>query len=174
MMQPIFLIGNADRRHTIAGYSPYYGVAVYYFFAVLRPQFLWQWTLPMDLAWSFYVAIATMLGAAFGDRSKTTSSDPPGGWHLSATHKTVLLFGTWITITFVTARNREVAYPFFIEYLKLFLMFWLGGACIRTVQQVWVIYLITAGTLGYIAYEVNYLCFSGGVHLHLSHGIRWP
>src|SRR5438270_11957778 len=42
--------------------SPFWGVAVYYLFAVLRPQYLWDWALP-EAAWSFYVGVAT-LGAA--------------------------------------------------------------------------------------------------------------
>ena len=36
---------------TLAGtigvvYRPFWGVAVYYLFATLRPQYLWQWVLP--------------------------------------------------------------------------------------------------------------------------------
>ena len=42
---------------------PFLGVAVYYLFAVLRPQYLWQWSLPADVTWSFYVALATLLAA---------------------------------------------------------------------------------------------------------------
>src|SRR5215831_1451181 len=110
--------------------SPFYGIAVYFFYAVLRPQWLWEWTLPF-FAWSFYVSIAAMVGAAFGVRSQHTPPDPDGGWRLSATHWLVLLFGGWVSITYFTARNQEVAYPFFIEYLKLFVMFWLAGRVVR-------------------------------------------
>src|SRR5436190_5652638 len=49
--------------------SPFWGVAVYYLFAVLRPQYLWQWALEpyvtLEFPWSFYVAIATILAALF-------------------------------------------------------------------------------------------------------------
>ena len=149
--------------------DPFYGVAVYYFYAVLRPQFIWAWSLPTGVAWSFYVAIAAMIGAALQLRSKTTPPDPEGGWRLSAAHTAVLLFGAWVSITFVTARNHDVAYPYFIEYLKLFVMFWLAGRVIRTVQQVWVVFLLTAGTLGYIAYEVNYIYFFNGQYTYIYH-----
>ncbi len=149
--------------------TPFYGVAVYYFYAVLRPQWVWEWTLPVDLAWSFYVAVAAMAGAAFNLRSKTAPPDPEGGWRLSAAHNAVLLFGAWVAVTFVTARNHEVAYPYFIEYLKLFLMFWLAGRVIRTVRQVWIIYLLTAGALGYIAYDVNFIYFFQGHYTTIYH-----
>src|SRR4029077_12499409 len=67
--------------------NPFWGVAVYYLFAVLRPQYIWDWALfPYDadkIRWSFYVAIATILAAfahKFGfvaatEKDKSSSSD---------------------------------------------------------------------------------------------------
>ena len=147
--------------------SPFYGIAVYYVFAVLRPQFIWKWSLPEGISWSFYVAVAAMIGATFKVRSKTGPPDPEGGWRLAAAHWAVLGFGAWVLLTYFTARNRDVAYPYFIEYVKLFVMFWLGARVIRTIRQVWVLYLLTAATLGYIAYEVNYIYFFQGHYVYL-------
>ena len=53
-------------------WSPVYGVAVYYLYAVLRPQFLWEWVEYMgfhleDFQWSFVVA-------------EVSQSVPQGGW----------------------------------------------------------------------------------------------
>src|SRR5262249_11021600 len=67
MKQLIFMI-----LLTLAGtvgvflYNPFWGVAVYYLFAVLRPQYMWEWALRdyvklEEGAWSFYVAVATIL-----------------------------------------------------------------------------------------------------------------
>ena len=65
--------------------------------------------------------------------------------------------------------NHEVAYPYFIEYLKLFLMFWLAGRVIRTVQQVWVMYLLTAGSTWIHRLRGQlHLRFSGAIH-HIYH-----
>jgi probable O-glycosylation ligase (exosortase A-associated) len=147
--------------------SPFYGVAVYYLFAVLRPQFIWQWSLPAAVNWSLYVAVAAMTGLALNVRAKTTPPDPEGGRRLAAAHWAVLVFGAWVTLTYFTARNRDVAYPYFIEYLKLFVMFWVGARTIRTVRQVWVLYLLTACALGYIAYEVNYIYFFQGGYTYI-------
>ena len=140
--------------------DPFYGVAVYYLFAVLRPQFIWTWSLPAGVAWSFYVAVAVMIGIAFNLRPKAAPPDTEGGWRLAAAHWAVLAFGAWISLTYFTARNRDVSYPYFVEYLKLFIMFWLAARVIQSVRQVWILFLVTAGTLGYIAYEVNTFTFS--------------
>src|SRR5947209_15965065 len=45
--------------------SPVYGIAVYYLYAVLRPQFLWEWTeffgfKLAEFQWSLYVAACTL------------------------------------------------------------------------------------------------------------------
>src|SRR5262245_37720865 len=42
--------------------EPFWGIAVYYLFAVLRPQFIWEWSLPADVNWSRYVALSCLAG----------------------------------------------------------------------------------------------------------------
>jgi probable O-glycosylation ligase (exosortase A-associated) len=74
----------------------------------------------------------------------------------------VLIFGVWVALSFVTAYNRTAAYPFFIEYLKIFVMFTVSTYIIRSVKQLWILFLIAGVTLGYIAYEVNYLYVASG------------
>ena len=43
--------------------TPFWGVAVYYFFAVLRPQYIWEWALPSEVRWSMFVAVGTLVAA---------------------------------------------------------------------------------------------------------------
>jgi probable O-glycosylation ligase (exosortase A-associated) len=130
-------------------YDPFLGVAVYDFFAVLRPQYMWEWSLPKEVAWSYYVGLATIAAAVLR----------PTGARFTWAHWSVLLFGCWIGITYVTAHDHEVAYPWFMEYLKHFLMFAVSALLVHKLQQVWILMVIAAGTLGYIAYEVNYHYF---------------
>jgi probable O-glycosylation ligase (exosortase A-associated) len=127
-------------------YSPFLGVAVYYFFAVLRPPYLWEWALPKDVPWSYYVAIATIIAAAM----------KPRGVRLTPTHWAVLLFGVWIVVSYAIAMNQEAANFTFIEYLKIFVMFAASSVLINNVKQVWILMILTASALGYIAYEINY------------------
>src|SRR5688572_13123809 len=46
--------------------SPVYGIAVYYLYAVLRPQFIWDWVGPQltEPQWSLYVAVCTLFATA--------------------------------------------------------------------------------------------------------------
>lgn len=137
--------------------SPFLGVAVYYLFAVLRPQYLWEWSLPPGVHWSYYVALATILaacgrviGAAGGQERDSRST-----W--SAGHFAVLAFGVWVGVSYVMARDQFTAYPWLIEYVKIFVMFAASAVLIRTVKETWLLMVVTALALGYIAYEVNFL-----------------
>jgi probable O-glycosylation ligase (exosortase A-associated) len=135
--------------------GPVWGLSIYYLYAVLRPQFFWQWTLP-EVQWSFIVA-CTVLGCVV----LTPPGLPAGiiarggGKRFTWAHRAVLLFGFWIGITYFTARVPAVSYPYFIEYLKIFLMFAVGTIILRTIGEIWMLYLFAAGTLGYIACEMN-------------------
>jgi probable O-glycosylation ligase (exosortase A-associated) len=147
--------------------SPFYGVFVYSMFAVLRPQYMWEWSLPEGVAWSYYVAIATIgagilgvLGAIDVRDSQAAKEQQPH--RLGIAHWSVLLFGLWIGVTYMTARNTDAAYPWFEVYLKIFLMYLVSAYLIRSVRQVWILYVMTALVLGYIAYEINYLYLVNG------------
>src|SRR5262249_15156413 len=129
--------------------EPFFGVAVYYLFAVLRPQFMWEWSLPRDVPWSFYVAVAT-LGAVLVK---------PKIVCFTMAHWAVLAFRLSVGISYMLAANQEVAYVTFVEYVKIFVMFAVSALFIRTVRQIWILMLLAAAALAYIAYEVNYHYF---------------
>jgi probable O-glycosylation ligase (exosortase A-associated) len=135
--------------------GPFAAVAVYYLFAVLRPQFLWQWALPTGIPWSQYVAIASIVGTTWmllGGTSRTDTS-----FKLSGVQKTYLAFGAWVCITCFTAIDRQVSWPWFVEYLKIFVMFAVAAMVVRRLAQVRALYLVATCALIYIAYEVNSL-----------------
>ena len=114
--------------------EPFWGVLVYDFFAVLRPQYLWDWALPMNIGWSGYVAwttlVATLLTSMFSGQPSSTP-------RFSFAHKAYFAFGGWICLTYTTSRNQEVAWFWFLEYLKIFIMFGVGSIVIQNVRQVW-------------------------------------
>jgi probable O-glycosylation ligase (exosortase A-associated) len=154
--------------------GPYWAVFVYYHFAVLRPQFLWEWSLPRDVSWSFYVAIAAIVLTAAGQGSRSASAPVgPNGTRISwysGVHVWMLLFSVWVTLTYFTAYSQEAAYPWLIENLKIFTMFFVGAMVVRTIRGVWSLYIMTAFTLGYIAYEVNFAYFVNGYMSIWSNG----
>jgi probable O-glycosylation ligase (exosortase A-associated) len=165
MKQLLFMIA-ATTAGTVGVYaiSPFLGVFVYYMFAVLRPQYMWEWSLPPDVNWSYYVALATIGAVVIGHHSGTSVEETEGARRprFSLAHWTVLVFGIWVGITYLTARNHDAAYLALIEYLKIFIMFTVSTFLIRTTRQVWALFVMTALALGYICYEINYLYLTSG------------
>jgi probable O-glycosylation ligase (exosortase A-associated) len=143
---------------------PFYGVAVYYLYAILRPQYMWEWSLPEGVAWSFYVGVAAIAGTLLGVRSVRTapnridmrnSSSPQ--W--TNAHLLMLLFGAWICVSYLAGIHSEMGNLFMVDYAKTFTMFVVAALVMRSVRQVWVVVVLAAASLGYIAYEINYLYF---------------
>lgn len=143
--------------------GPFIGVAVYYLFAVLRPQSLWEWALLIDLRWSLYVAIATILATGIH------LSGALRGKSFTSTHAAFFGFALWITLSTIFAINTEIASVWYWEYLKIFVMFFCATFVVRDLRQVRILYLIALCSLGYIAYEINFLyLFSGRLDVYHS------
>ena len=136
-------------------FGPFLGVAVYYLFAVLRPQYMWEWALLVDLRWSLYVAIVTILSTGIyftgGLRGRTFTS----------THAAFVGFALWLTMSSIFALNTEISSFWYWEYLKIFIMFFCATFVVRELNHLKTLYLIAVWALGYIAYEMNFLCLCG-------------
>jgi len=142
--------------------GPFVGVAVYYLFAVLRPQNIWQWALPL-VGWSEIVAWATIAATLwYVLNSPADSAGTSAERRFSGTHKAFLAFGAWMAVAYTAALDRDAAWPFFLDYLKIFLMFGIAAVVIRQARQIWLLYLLTTGALVYIAYELNFVYFAEG------------
>jgi len=139
--------------------EPAVGVAVYYLFAVLRPQWIWEWAIPV-FQWSEIVAWSTIFATLW-----LLLTSPPGVAErppLSAAHKAFFVFGAWICLTYVTSQDQDVAWFWFLEYLKLFIMFGVSALAVRTMRHIWWLYVASTAALIYIAYELNFLYFLEG------------
>jgi probable O-glycosylation ligase (exosortase A-associated) len=153
----LFLVGTGGAIL----YGPFLGVAVYYLFAVLRPQYLWEWALVINLGWSFYVALATFVAILLH------SSGGFCGKIFSTTHATLLGFAAWVSLSHLFALNIDVSSRWYWEYMKIFVMFFCSSLVVRDLIQVRVLYLIAVWSLGYIAYEMNALyVFSGRLDIY--------
>jgi probable O-glycosylation ligase (exosortase A-associated) len=152
--------------------SPVYGIAVYYLYAVLRPQFIWEWAefLGLKLSefqWSLYVAACTLLATGLwrtGLFAPPKVAAPPwyGNPRFTRSHYLFLAFTAWISLTYVTAIDRDRAWPFFVEYVKIFAMFICATFVLRTVRDLWLIYFVVLAAAVYIGYEVNMYYFTSG------------
>jgi probable O-glycosylation ligase (exosortase A-associated) len=147
--------------------DPFWGVLIYDLFAVLRPQYMWEWSLPRDVNWSRYVALATLIALACSNpraHSPSAEADEDGGRVLSGAHQWILAFGGCIVLSYLFGpyRNELWTDQLFIDYVKLFTMFVVSAWIVRTVRQVWTLFVMTTLVLIYIAYEMNYLYFVNG------------
>ena len=165
-MLMLLLVGTAGS----VAVGPFVGVAVYYLFAVLRPQYIWEWALwewgLIDVRWSLYVALATMVATVIY-LPRVLS-----GKSLSAGHYAMLAFALWVTLSHIYAANKEVSWIWYQEYLKIFIMFFCSSFVIKEFIQVRRLYLIALITLGYISYELNfYYLINGRIDIwHLGYG----
>lgn len=157
IMIPSMLVGTVGCFQT----HPYLGVLVYYLYAVLRPQFIWQWTLP-NVAWSFYVAIAAIVATIAWRIGVMSFEGEENKIETNIGHYSMYGFAIWICVTYFTAFSQEFAYPFFMEYLKIFAMFIVARYALSLLKHVWIIYLTMTITLCYISYEINEIYLSLG------------
>ena len=143
--------------------GPFWGLAVYYLFAVLRPQFLWKWTLPMNVQWSFYVALPTIFATALhGLGFYHDPEEPAAGKRFVGGHLALLGFAVSLFISYLLAYNPRRATPVVIEYSKIFTMIAISAFIVRQMWQIRVLMFVATLSLIYIAYEVNYLYLVNG------------
>ncbi|MFO0848068.1 MAG: O-antigen ligase family protein [Gemmataceae bacterium] len=152
MKQLIYMLGMLGLGTVGAVvYGPFWSAFVYYHFALLRPQFLWEWSLPGGVAWSMYAAAPAILFALLGVGETGQRGREWGGVHLG-----LLAFFVWVTLSMLNALNQEIAYEWYVVNFKIFLMVFVGSVLIATQRQVWWMFLMTAASLGFVAYEFNF------------------
>jgi probable O-glycosylation ligase (exosortase A-associated) len=150
-------------------WTPYAGVALYYFYAILRPQYLWKWQLANypSVGWSFYLAGAAVFGyllwsagfLSFGRKETSLMRFRPA---FTWPHRLMMLFAFWICMSYVFSNDHEQSEAWFAEYLKIFAMYFLASRVVRTPGQVWGLYLLVTVALGYIAVEANWIYLETG------------
>jgi len=153
-------------------WTPAAGVAMYYFFAVLRPQYLWKFQLSAypglaQLTWSFYLAAASIgsyllwsVGLlSFGRAERSVMRYSPA---FTWAHLAMLAFAFWITLSFIFSNNQKISEEWFGEYLKIFVMYFVASRVIRTPNQIWALYILVTVALAYIAFDANQIYISSG------------
>ena len=146
-------------------WGPFAGLWVYVFYDILRPQYIWKWSLPPDINWSLYVALAALVATPLVGPAANPQLNRGGRMtlvRLLFTHRAYYACMGWFTLTYFTA-IRPSAGDFVMEgYYKTLLMYSVGIAAIHTVRQVWALLGAFVVALVYIAYEINSLYFFQG------------
>jgi O-antigen ligase len=135
-------------------FNPFVGLLIYVCFAIIKPESLWYWSVPLG-GYSRTVAVGLVVGWAlrgFGD------------WRFGRARAVVaalLGFMGWSVIGYALAPDKGEAWIFVESLAKIVLPFLVGITTIRSVRQLkqlaWVIVL----SQGYVAYELN-MSYLGG------------
>lgn len=150
-------------------YAPFAPAAIYHFFAVLRPQFLWSSDIerfvPADFPWSMLLALSAIAAAVVWRVSYWVAPHRFPGITLpkfNIGHVLLGVFAIWITASYLNADNPAVSDPFFADYRKIFVMFYATCLVMVTVRQVGLLYLLVTVALIFIAFEDNQLYYFHG------------
>ena len=142
-------------------FRPFYGLLIYLCFAILRPEFLWSWSVSAG-NYSRIVASALLLGWMLNGC---------GNWSFGRARTFIailLLYWAWIVISATFAFNQTVAWDYVELHSKIFLPVFIGMTLIETVQQLkqlaWTIVLC----LGYLAFDGNLDHLQGGFKVRLD------
>jgi len=141
--------------------SPFIPVAMYYLFAVWRPQYMWKYDLfayAPDFPWSFYMAITAMASAFIWKMGFWLS---PGRYanvrlpKLGFAHYAFFFFAFWITLTYYNAENQILAAECYDEYKKIFIVFITATLVMTSIRQAAILAGLATFALVYISFEVN-------------------
>jgi probable O-glycosylation ligase (exosortase A-associated) len=139
--------------------NPFVGLLIYVCFAIIRPEFLWHWSVPAG-NYSRIVAIGLLIGWAFNGC---------GRWQLGRSGAIVgalVAFFVWACVSLPQARDQDVAWRWVEMQGKVVLPFVVGITLIESVAQLkqlaWVIVL----SHGYVAYELNLSYYAGFNVIH--------
>jgi probable O-glycosylation ligase (exosortase A-associated) len=154
MIGLIFTYGLTYGGAVVSLFNPYMGLLVYVCFAILKPEYMWYWSVPQG-NYSRVVAIGLLagwVGKGFGR------------WQFGRARGVVAAFigyWLWTVISTAWAIETDVAWRFVEGLTKIFLPFLVGITTIDSVRKLkqlaWVIVL----SQGYVAYECNLSYFAG-------------
>ncbi len=137
-------------------FNPFYGLLIYFCFAIVRPESMWYWSLPRGGQYSRIVAIALLIGWAgrgFGD------------WRFGRGGAIVYcMIGFWlwaIASTLFAATNTDVGFTFVENQAKVLLPFLVGATIINSLKQLKQVAWTLALSQGYVALEMNLSYYDG-------------
>jgi O-antigen ligase len=128
--------------------NPFVGLLVYTCFAIVKPEYMWYWSVPKG-NYSRIVAIGLLLGWALSGF---------GNWRFGLARPTVVgLVGYWLWSAMIapTADNQTVAWGFVEAVSKIALPFLVGITTIDSVARLKQLAWVIALSQGYVAFEFN-------------------
>ncbi len=137
-------------------YHPFWGVLLYYSLSVLRPQYLWAWSLPEGFRWSLFAALIVLAGCLL-NLNKLKE-----GRRINLIITLMVFYGMWLMLSVLNAYEPELAMNWGIEFGKILLIGAIASIVIRHLWQVRIIAVMILLCLGYVGWEINSLYLFDG------------
>jgi probable O-glycosylation ligase (exosortase A-associated) len=154
MLGLLFTYGLTYGGAVVALFRPFYGLLIYICFAVMKPEFLWPWSVSGG-NYSRIIALALLTGWALKGF---------GSWRFArATPLVILLIGyfLWALVAIGFAFNVLVAVAYCEALFKIVLPFIVGITLIDSLSKVKQVAWVLVLSEGFLAYEFNLSYFSG-------------
>lgn len=161
MKQALFLVG-VMLFCTIRSFGdPFWATLLYYFFAVFRPQAIWEWSLPPGVRWSLYASILAVVALAV--KYSSLGKRAAEGRFLVL----VGLFGLCLLGSYLGAINREVADVAGWEYAKIIIMLLVASLVVTERRHMRYLAWMILASLTFLIYQVNSLyVFDGRLDIY--------
>lgn len=137
---------------------PFWGVMLYYTFATLRPQYIWGWSLTSapTIRWSLTAGLIAMIATLVNLPTVIRTFRP------NRVIVMVLAYVSLMLLSLLTAFDTNRAMFWAVEYGKVFMMAVIATLVIQRFWQVRAVAVMIVISLGYIAYQINFLYFVEG------------
>jgi len=142
--------------------EPFWAVALYYMWGVLRPQAIWDWALRdyPDMRWSLIAALVALVMLVIRSGGLGKPKVEPGFVSL------VFMFGMCVLFSYISAYNMDEAATPSWEYSKIIIMLMVAALVVTEPRYIRYLGWIVFGGLIYIVYTVNSLyVFDGRVDI---------
>ena len=134
--------------------NPFYGLLVYFCFAIVKPESMWYWSVPAG-NYSRVVAMALLVGWAIQGF---------GSWEFGRARAIVLImlgcWGWWI-LGAVFAENQYVAWRSVEAQSKIYLPVLVGITVINSLRQLKILAWVLMLSQAFVAWELNLSYFAG-------------
>lgn len=131
--------------------DPFWAVLGYYFLAVLRPQAIWEWSLPPGIRWSLIIGsiaiVLTLVYAGMGQRPRTNYKF----------FLLLILFAVFLGGSFFQAQYKEAAERSAWQYSIILSLMLIGSFAIIERKHLLALGMMILISLSYLIYEVNFL-----------------
>jgi O-antigen ligase len=136
-------------------FDPYYGLLVYICFAIVRPEWMWRWSLPQGGNYSRIVAIGLLIGWALAGF---------GRWKLGrawAVIAPLLAYWFWSALCITQAPDQERALDYVVYLAKVVLPVLVGVTTIDSAWKLKVLGWVIVVSQGFVALQLNLYYYSG-------------